>query len=69
MHCYVAEYELPVKNEIDPFLIPFTVELYDHMNNKLITRTIQLQDLTPEIDLRIVNENNSEIESINFWKS
>ena len=65
VHCYVAEYELPVKDEIDPFLIPFTVELYDHMNNKMITRTIQLQDLTPEVNLRIVNENNSEIESIN----
>ena len=65
VHCYVAEYELPIKDELDPFLIPFTVELYDYKNNKMSTRTIQLQDLTPEIDIRIINENNTEIESIN----
>ncbi|DAC11936.1 MAG TPA: hypothetical protein D7H86_06740, partial [Candidatus Poseidoniales archaeon] len=65
VHCYAAEYELPIKNELDPFLIPFTVELFDYMNNKISTRTIQLQDLTPEIELRIVNENDTQIESIN----
>ncbi len=65
VHCYAAEYELPIKDELDPFLIPFTVELFDYMNNKISTRTIQLQDLTPEIELRIVNENDTQIESIN----
>jgi len=51
-HCYIANYALPVATSLDYF----TLELRDHNQNFITKRNIGISDITPEIEMAIVDE-------------